>query len=167
MKKECLTIGMFGTCGNSLWRKDFIEKYKELHIDYFNPQVDDWNSEFAEIEAEHLANDKIVLFPITYETYGMGSLSEVGFSILNAIKLDDRRNFIILIDSHLDSSLDNKDLIKESLRTRALIKQHLKKLNLENIYMVENLNEMLEVSIHLYHSEKIKQDISKYSLGNK
>lgn len=167
MKKDFLTIGLFGTCGDSTWRNNFIEKYTEIGINYFNPQVEDWKPEFAEIEAEHLANDKIILFPITSETYGMGSLSEVGFSILNAIKLDDRRSFVILIDNTLDEYLDNKDLIKESLRARALVKQHLKKLNLANIYIVENLDEMLNVSLVLYNSEKAKQSINKYSISQK
>ena len=38
--------------------------------------------------AEHLADDEIVLFPITKDTYAMGSLSEVGFSFLQAVKLN-------------------------------------------------------------------------------
>lgn len=166
-KKEMITIGLFGSCGNTQWRNKFINEYEGLNIKYYNPQVEDWKPEFAEIEAEHLANDKIILFPITSETYGLGSLSEVGFSILNAIKLDDRRNFVILIDSVLESSLDNENLKKESLRARALVKQHLKKLNLSNIYLVDTLDEMLEVSLILYKSELSKISIEKYSLGNK
>lgn len=163
-----LTIGLFGTCGKSRWREDFINKYNELNINYFNPQVDDWKPELAEIEAEHLSNDKIILFPITSETYGLGSLSEVGFSILNAIKLDDRRQFVVLIDMKLDKSLNDNNLIKESLRSRALVKQHLKKLNLENVYLVDALDEMLEVSLILYNSEKQKEIINnKYSLKYK
>lgn len=165
MKKNFLTIGLFGTCGNSKWRNIFMKKYNEKGIKYFNPQVDNWEPELARVEAEHLANDKIILFPITSETYGMGSLSEVGFSILNAIKLDNRRNFIILIDNILDKQLNNKELIKESLRARTLIKQHLKKLNLSNIYIVDSLEEMLNVSLILYNSEKIKLSITKYSIS--
>ncbi len=82
-----LTIGLFGTCGNSTWRDPFIKKYKELDIQYFNPMVDIWNEELAKVEAQHLAEDKIILLPIVNETYAFGSLSEAGFLILNAIKM--------------------------------------------------------------------------------
>jgi len=159
-----ITIGLFGTCGDSNWRKKFIETYDRINISYFNPQVSNWNPELAEIEAQHLATDEIILFPITSETYGLGSLSECGFSILNAIKLEDRRNLIILIDSKLDSKLKDEKLIKESLRARALVKQHLKKLDLPNVYLVNTLNKMLEVSLILYQSEYDKNTIKKYSI---
>lgn len=59
------TIGLFGTCGGSKWRDQFMVKYDNLKINYFNPQVDDWNATFADIEADHLVNDEIILFPVT------------------------------------------------------------------------------------------------------
>lgn len=151
-----LCVGLFGTCGSSTWRQElFIPEYEKRGICYFNPQVDDWKPEDAEIEAEHLANDQIILFPVTSETYGLGSLGEVGFSILNAIKLDNRRDFVILIDSQVDTSLDydwHDDLVKESIKMRALVKQHLIKLNFSNVYFVQAMDEMLETSIVLYEN---------------
>lgn len=93
-----LCIGLFGTCGKSTWRVPFMTRYTELGIPYFNPQVEDWKPEDAVIEAEHLADDDVILFPVTSETYATGSLAETGFSILNAVRLDDRRDFIILIE---------------------------------------------------------------------
>ena len=151
------TIGLFGTCGNSTWRQQFIELYNQYEIKYFNPQKDNWNPEDAIDEAKHLANDEIILFPITSETYATGSLAEVGFSILQAIKLDDRREFVVLIDSNLDEKL-KEDVIaaKESIRARALVKEHLKKLRLSNLYLVETLDEMLEVSLNLYKASEIR-----------
>ncbi len=71
-----VTVGLFGTCGGSLWREPFEAKYNEQGIVFFNPQVDDWNPSMADIEAQHLAEDEIILFPITGETYGTGSLAE-------------------------------------------------------------------------------------------
>ena len=141
-----------------------MEKYDESNIDYFNPQVADWKPEMAEIEAEHLANDEIILFPITSETYATGSLAEVGFSILNAISLDDRRDFVILIDPDLDTHLqENPGAYKESLRARALVKQHLKKLKLSNVYLVDTLQEMLAVSVGLYESASIRKRFENYN----
>lgn len=157
------TIGLFGTCGKSTWRAPFIERFKEENISFFNPQVDDWNEEFAKTEAEHLANDEIICFPITGETYATGSLSEVGFSILQAIRLDDRRDFVIMIDDTLDPSLDDQLARKESLRARALVLQHLKKLRLKNVYVVETLDQMLAVSVTLHRSVEIRSHLGVFN----
>lgn len=126
-----LCVGMFGTCGTkeqSPWREDFVQRYNEEQIAFFNPRKDDWKPEDADIEADHLTEDQIILFPITSATYGLGSLSEIGFSILQAIKLDDRRDFIVLIDRTLDDSLTDEAFRKESFRGRALVRKHLEKL---------------------------------------
>ena len=158
-----LVVGLFGTCGGSKWRDAFMSKYQELGISFFNPQVDDWKPEDAEIEAQHLADDKVILFPVTSETYGTGSLSEVGFSILNAIKLDDRRSFVVMIDKNLIPELDDPTARKESLRARALVFQHLRKLRLSNLYVVDSLGEMLDVSIKLYRAAEIVFPLEKYN----
>ena len=82
------TIGLFGTCGKSTWRKPFIERFNALKIPYFNPQVENWTPECTDIEAEHLANDGVILFPITDETTATGSLAETGFSIVTHPQLN-------------------------------------------------------------------------------
>lgn len=162
-----LAIGLFGTCGKSKWRQPFMKRYHELGIDFFNPQVDDWKPEMAVEEAKHLAEDAVVLFPITGETYASGSLAEVGFSILNAIKLDDRRDFVIMIEMQLDESLDNADMRKESLRARALVVQHLKKLRLPNVYIVDTLEQMLEISLELYEAAAIREPLRVFNPQNR
>lgn len=161
-----LTVGLFGTCGKSRWRDPFIKRYREEGISFFNPQVDDWKPEDAQIEAEHLANDEIILFPITSETYATGSLAEVGFSILQAIRLDDRRDFVVMIEQKLNDDLDNEVAKKESLRARALVLQHLKKLRLKNLYVVSSLEEMLEVSIQLFRAAEIRTPLARYNPHN-
>lgn len=160
-KKPC--IGLFGTCDKSTWRNEFITLYENLNIDYFNPQVENWTDECAAIEANHLANDEIILFPVTDETYGIGSLAEIGFSIIQAAKLDNIRDFIIFIDPKIDSLLSNIETnigtSKESLRARKLVIEHLKKINLSNVYIVSSLKEMLKISLKLYEASKIKLEI--------
>jgi hypothetical protein len=151
-----LCIGLFGTCGGSKWRAPFMSRYTELGLTHYNPQVEDWNPECAVEEAAHLAQDMVILFPVTSETYATGSLAEVGFSILQAINLDDRREFVIMIEQHLDDSLDDALMRKESLRARALVLEHLKKLRLSNVYFVDTLEQMLEVSLQLYETAKTR-----------
>ncbi len=145
-----LCIGLFGTCGGSTWREQFIQKYDALGLEYFNPQVDDWDPSFAEVEADHLVEDAIVLFPITGETYSTGSLAESGFSALQAIKLNKHRDFVIMIEHDLDESLDDPIARKESIRARALVSKHLEKLDMANVYVVASLEDMLELSVALY-----------------
>ena len=153
MSKLC--IGLFGTCGGSKWRDAFIKRYEELGFNYYNPQVDDWEPWMAKEEAEHLAQDAIILFPLTSETYALGSLAETGYSILQALRLDNRREFVIMIQSDLDEVLDNEDLRKESMRGRKLVKSHLAKINMSNVFIVDTLEEMLELSIKLYKAHQI------------
>lgn len=162
-----VTVGMFGTCGTSTWRKAFIERYQKEGIEFFNPQVDDWNEAFAVEEARHLAEDAVILFPITSETYACGSLAESGFSIAQALRLDDRRDVIVMIDQKLDENLDDAVARKESLRARSLVKQHLKKQRLQNVYVVDTLEEMLEVSITLYKIAKEREPLSRFNAHNK
>jgi hypothetical protein len=50
-----VTVGLFGTCGESRWRDQFVQKYKELGINFFNPQVNEWKTDNATEEARHLA----------------------------------------------------------------------------------------------------------------
>ena len=161
-------IGLFGTCGKSKWRDSFVSDFDENKIDFFNPQVEEWKPEDAVIEAKHLASDNIILFPITNETYAVGSLSEVGFGVLSAIKLDDRRDFVVMIENTLEDELmKDMERAKESLRARALVLEHLKSLNLSNVYLVDTLEQMKEVSILLYKSNLVKSDISRFSINNK
>ena len=161
---DIVTVGLFGTCGGSLWRSPFEEKYAELSIASFNPQVENWDPTMADIEAAHLAEDEIILFPITKDTYGTGSLAETGFSVLQAIRLDDRRDFVILIDNTLIPHLmENAVAAKESLRARALVKAHLRKLRLSNLYVVETLEEMLAVSLKLHQAAVIRKSLGHYN----
>lgn len=157
-----LCVGLFGTCGGSTWRDEFMKKYDKLGVKYFNPQVDDWTPECAEEEANHLAEDAVILFPITSETYGMGSLAETGFSVLQAISLNNRRDFVVMIDRDLDPSLDDEITRKESIRARALVSKHLEKLGMANVYIVQSLDDMLELSLELYTIARLRQNTERF-----
>ena len=159
--KHC--IGLFGTCGSSKWREKFINRYKTKSISYFNPQKDNWKPEDAVIESEHLLSDDIVLFPITSETFGTASLAETGYSIINAIKSNENRYVIIFIDKKLNPllHLENPTAAKESTNSRTIVLEHLKKLNNKNIFVVDSLETMLELSIKLYKVYETMMKIRK------
>ncbi len=168
------TVGLFGTCGNSVWRKPFIEAFEPEGIQYFNPQVPDWNPAFAKEEAMHMAHDGVICFPVLAETYGCGSLAETGFSIAQAMRFDDRRDFIILIDEKPDDvlNIDNPDkgyskvAFKESCRARALVSAHLKEcVGLRNVFFVKTLEEMLNVTKVCYKSMLVRNEVQQFSLA--
>lgn len=149
-------VGLFGTCGTTTWRREFMQAYDDLAIDYYNPQVDDWTPELALLEARHLVHDDIVLFPVTGQTYGTGSLAETGFSILQVLKsvqnAQSHRKVIVYIEPQLDPQLvqENPLAAKESTRARALVAAHLEHVQDPNVYVVHSMQEMLMLSIRLY-----------------
>lgn len=143
-------IGLFGTCGGSHWRDAFIQRFTDEGIRFFNPQVVDWVPACAIEEARHLVDDQIILFPVTDETYGSGSLAEIGFAALQVVRSGSERYLVIMIASDLDPKLDNLIARKESLRARALVIEHLQRLNLPRVHVVISLEEMLELSSRLH-----------------
>lgn len=163
-----MTIGLFGTCGNSKWRDKFMDVYNSGGIKYFNPVKDDWKPEDAQEEAEHLANDEIILFPVTDESLGLGSLGEVGFSILQAIRLDSERAVIVMIDNTINDKakafINDDKVVIESIKMRALVNAHLKKLKYPNVYIVDSLEDMLAVSLQLNEINTIKTKIKYYTV---
>lgn len=146
------TVGLFGTCGGSRWRDAFMARYEALGIPYFNPQVDNWTPELADVEAWHLANDSLVLFPITNETFAAGSLAETGFSALTATRTNENRFVMLYIDPTVDeaSTAANPQAAKDSVRARKLVLAHLKQNPVANVFVVDSLEDMLEKSIKLF-----------------
>lgn len=148
MSNNKLTIGLFGSTGSD-WRKDFITRYQHLKIPYFNPSKDDWTPLDASNEANHLQNDDIILIPVLNTSYGLASLSEIGFASIRAI--NENKSLIVLIDDKVDSDLGNDELITLSNNTRAIIKQHVIALSEKypQIIIANSLNDLLDVSIEL------------------
>jgi hypothetical protein len=71
-----------------------------------------------------------------------------------------------MIDQKLDAAHDDPIAMKESLRARALVIQHLKKLRLKNVYVVETLEQMLEAGIHLFRAAQIRAPLERFSPHN-
>lgn len=155
-------IGLFGTCDNIRWRDPFMARYNELGIAYFNPMVDDWNASCIPIEAHHLANDSVVLFPILDQSYGLGSLSEMGFGPLRAMRQNSYRSFVFLVHDDVTPELWERDasLAKASKRARALVKWHLVNHQSDNILLVETLEDMLKASIKLHRVHTLIAEVS-------
>lgn len=158
------TVGLFGTCGGSKWRDPFIEKFKSLDIPFFNPVVPNWTKECAVEEARHLAEDEVILFPVTSETFGMGSLAETGFSVLQALKTNVRREICVYVAPKVDQVLfeQNPSLARESDKARALVAAHLKEAQktTAGLWVVNSMEKMLEISGMLYSIAAIRKSAS-------
>ena len=74
MKKENKNTFLGGTCNDSTWREDLIEKLK---VPFFNPVVDDWDEEAQKQEIEERETAKYVLYVITPLMTGTYSIAEV------------------------------------------------------------------------------------------
>lgn len=151
--EEQPVVGLFGTCGDSTFRQElFIPEYDKLGIEYFNPQVDDWKPELADIESDHLAHDVVQCWPVLGSTYGTGSLAEQGYSIASSLRAPTPLpKFVIpMIEMALDESLTDEKARDESMRARKLANTHLHKNASPNVYVVSSLEEMLETSIVLH-----------------
>jgi hypothetical protein len=164
-----MKIGLFGTCGKSIWRERFVNAYKERHIDFYNPQLADgeWTAdradEFVKIENKNLKTNEIVLFPVTDETTGQGSLAEIGFSILDTIRNLNDRYLIVFIDDDCKDPSATKNQIEESKRSRKLVKSKVIQHSFENerIFIVNNFDKMLELTFHIKNLIDMKTQINE------
>lgn len=170
MINKDITIGLFGTCGKSTWRNEFIIKYEHCNIKYFNPQVPEgtWHPGCVDDENFHLMNDDIILFPVTSETTGQGSLAEIGFSISASLRRNPDRFFIFMIDDACKDPDASPVQIKESYRTRTLVKSKIKLEAKENsgIYLVDTIDDMMYLSVDLYNiMVQFKNSKKQYNIG--
>jgi len=147
------SIGLFGTCDNSKWREKFMECYEESDISYFNPDAgDDWHPGLIDDENKHLLEDTIILFPILSESLGLGSLAEIGFSVLNVIRNIEQgsnQHLIVLIDN-LCTKFDTEEAERvHSNCARKLVKSKLLTVKHPNIMVVDSIDSMLIASLSL------------------
>ena len=63
-----------GTCNGSSWRDELI---KDLRIDYFQPQGEEWTPEMMEEEIKQRAECDFCLYVITPKMTGVYSIAEV------------------------------------------------------------------------------------------
>jgi hypothetical protein len=160
-----ITVGLFGTCGGSQWREPFLETCEEEEVEVFNPVVPEWDPSFAIREAEHLVNDDIILFPVTGETWGEGSLAETGYSISQALRSNRVRYVVVFVEPQVHRELEAADKGKAvtSNKMRALVLAHLKRQRdtFPNVFVVESLDEMHRAMIHLIAALKIINQINE------
>jgi len=156
------TVGLFGTCGGSAWREPFKAVFADKGIPFFDPQVENWTPECAVVEAWHLANDQLILFPVTAETFGFGSLAETGFSIQTVLATGASHRFVILlIEPEVSTELQDSspEQASASQRARKLALAHLAQVLNPNVFVAESLEDMLTKSLQLFAVQDILASI--------
>lgn len=150
------TVGMFGTCGASTWRKPFMEAFDALGVPFFNPQVLNWSPELAEVEAKHLSDDPIILFPITNETLAVASLTETGYAVANA-SVNSDRYVIVLVAQDVSEDLveQSPQAAADSMRARKLVLAHLARIDHPRIMLVSSLEAMLAATLKVYAAREL------------
>lgn len=163
IKNLSTTVGLFGVCEKTTWRRQFIQTLVNADVNFFNPQLPEgaWSPEFAPIEAKHLGNDGIIAMMISDDSYGFGSLAEVGFALLNSAPGradDDYQDLVVYIAPEVSVALQEADpaMAKASNRTRALVRAHLKRVEEADfdVYIVDSLEAAAEKCIELAQLRK-------------
>jgi hypothetical protein len=159
-----ITVGLFGTCDNIRWRDKFMMVFDRINLNYFNPMVDDWHPGLVDDENRHLKEDEIILFPVLAESLGTGSLGEIGFSVLNAVRnIQNDRVLIVLIDQECNPIKEHDEAaIKQSCNARKLVRSKLIPFQSDNVILVDTMEEMLECCLDAVHVMTSNQRLSKY-----
>lgn len=159
-----ICVGLFGTCDNSKWREPFIECYEASNIDYFNPDAgDNWHAGMIEDENRHLREDDIILFPVLSESLGLGSLGEIGFSVMNVIRnIEGGANqyLIVMIDDECTSETASESEKNHSNRTRKLVKSKLMNVSHPNVTIVKDVDSLLLASLAIMDAIDLQKEMS-------
>lgn len=147
---ENAQVFLMGTIGGDYsdpkrdcWRENIVQPVLEdLGVSYFNPVVENWSSENAEIEARAIASADTIVMVITDTHSSIGSLSESGWALLSAIE---RKQTLI---AYIAPTQENRD----SERARKIVLSQARTLEsqIDNFYLVESLDELIIVVQGLY-----------------
>jgi len=113
---SCLTLFLGGTVGESRWRENIIPFLEHERLRYFNPVVDNWDSEAIAKEYQ------IKHSPTTVEAYIITKEMKGVFSIAEAVDASNKKpDFTIFMidpvgfsDHQLKSLKATEDLIREN-----------------------------------------------------
>lgn len=71
-------IFLGGTCADTTWRDELIERLKNYRVEWFNPVVEDWTPECQANEEDEKNNKcNVHLYVITPEMQGVYSIAEI------------------------------------------------------------------------------------------
>ena len=138
-----VTVGLFGTCSGSQWRKTYKAKLAAMRLDCFDPQImpethgREWCEADIDIELRHLDSDEIILFKVTNEAASHVTMLE----ILRMIRRPTRFVIVVIEDEAVlghqitfDGELSGKSMMMPTnpLRDAQVARQWTRKQVLES-----------------------------------
>ena len=164
------TVGLFGPREDISWQDAFIECLSNLEgVEYFDPLRHEalWVGEDMSKQTNtfHRAKDDVIVFPVTAKTYGFSSLAEIGFEVVHMLQAHDQqklRSLVVFIEQDADATLPDPAARQESLRIRKLVLERLLRLNLPNVYVVDSLEDMLDVTVRLCQAHVLTAPLQFY-----
>lgn len=162
------TVGLFGTCAHSQWRKPFVEALERLSAPVFNPQLapgawqPELENQYVQEELYHFEHCPIVVFAITGESLSLLSLAELGFSVAHLLEnqQQQREQHLLVYIGRQCLAPDAPALaIKESNQVRKLMKTKLllAAQRTTGIRIFDSLEELQEATCALALKQKTRE----------
>lgn len=159
MKPKYPQVGLFGSIAGD-WREEHvIPLLKRLGVTYFHPGAGEgnWTQVHGLREADVLENAETIIMVINHSSPGFGGLAEAGWAALGAATRG--QTFILYIPMNYKFEISGMDAIFPPAkkyaamiddyagRTRYLVYEHAKRFQkqVNNLYVVESIEEMLEI----------------------
>lgn len=149
-------VVLFGSVGGN-WREDHvIPLLDELGVSYFNPVVDNWTPDMAQREAEAMKSCETVLIVINGETPSFSGVAESGWAAFGAFQRKQTFIFCVLSDEYkkpIPFYLRPIPFVRELVRhyehsansLRHLMVEHAKNFNIESMFIVDKIDDLLTV----------------------
>lgn len=110
-------VGWYGsTHQQAMWRKDkeFLDVFRDRGVAGFDPQIDDWDPSFIDIEAEVMAHASVLIIRLENNELlngSLGSIAEIGVALTSAAL---RGQFVIVsVEDNLLTSLDEPGAVAQ------------------------------------------------------
>lgn len=166
------TVGLFGTCAHSQWRKPFVEALERLSIPVFNPQLapgawrPELENQYVQEELYHFEHCPIVVFAITAESLSLLSLAELGFCVAHLLenqRQQREQHLLVYIDTQCLALDTPAQAVKESNQMRKLMKDKLRLAaeRIKNIRIFSSLERLQEAACALALNQTARKTLAK------
>jgi hypothetical protein len=120
-------IGWFGsTHASAAWRKDrnFLNIFAENNFPGFDPQIDDWDPSYAQIEAEVMASASVIVIRLENHELingSLGSVAEIGLALVSAVLRG--QTVVVSIEDKLLATLNEPGAIAQYMMLEMWLEQ--------------------------------------------
>ena len=143
-------VGWYGsTHAAAMWRKagEFLAVFKKEGVPGFDPQIDNWDPAYAEVEAEILATASVIVIRLENKELlngSLGSIAEVGMALTSAAL----RGQIVIVsfEDGLLTSLNNPSAIAQYMTLEMFVEDINATPGLTNFLQIHRGNNLSELA---------------------